>query len=396
MPHRSIPADRPDERFRRAAELPRHLIPAAQSASGDAGILVTGGTGFLGCHLVASLLRRTSSAIVCLVRGDAETVAGRLLERLAAFGVNPPPHRIVVRSGSITEPRFGLSETAFTDLANSVGIVFHLAARLDFRGSFEALLHVNVNPLRQILELASAGIRKRIVHVSSLSVLETTSNYNRTVRELTPLEHPELLPLGYAQTKWTAETMLAAARTRGYEVVCVRPAWIVGHDRRGIETDFVASVIRAFATIGAAPETDGVLNLVPVDFVAEACAALGLTTRADRRIFHLGSPNAVSVSQLVEGIVANGCSMERVPLPMYFARLSDELKRGRSLDLMKFRHILVGSPLRPAIGLPYLDGRAPVFDSTSSLEILGSTGISRPTLDIVSLVRNCLRLSPAS
>jgi thioester reductase-like protein len=319
-----------------------------------------------------------------------------LLERLAVHGVNPPPHRIVVISASITEPRLGLSDAAFSDLANRVGIVFHLAARLDFRRSFEALLHVNVHPLRHILELASEGIAKRIIYVSSLSVLETTSNYYRTVHESSPLQHPELLPLGYAQTKWTAETMLAAARTRGFAAVCVRPAWIVGHDPRGIETDFIASVIRVFATIGATPETNGALNLVPVDFVAEACAVLGLARRANGCIFHLGSAVPVCSEQFAAGIVANGIRMERVSLAVFLTRVSEELRQGRSADLTMFRHILVGSSLRPAIGLPYLDGRAPVFDSTLSLDILRSAGVPPPTIDIVSLVRDCLRLSRSS
>jgi hypothetical protein len=48
--------------------------------------------------------------------------------------------------------------------------------------------------------------------------------------------------------------------------------------------------------------------------------------------------------------------------------------------------------LRPAIGLPYLDGRTPTFDATATLNLLREAGLPRPALDFNALVRSCLRL----
>ena len=396
VPSPSAPSSAASDRFHRAAMLPNGLVPATQCAPNDAAILVTGATGFVGGHLLAALLRRTSAPIICLVRGDAAAAKEKLLSRLASLGADVPSDRFTVVAAALTEPRLGLSAAAFARLADCVGTVFHLAARLDFRSSFDTLRRVNVDAVRHILSLASTGLAKRILYVSSLSVLETTTNYGQTVTEATPLADPGLLPLGYAQTKWTAETLLATARARGFNVLCARPSWIVGHDQNGIETDFIASVVRVFAAIGATPMGSGALNLVPVSFVAEACALLGLSGSArvpvEQAVYHLGMAEAVSARHFAEAIAASGTPMERVPLPVFLARVSCELNAARSLDLMMFRHILVGSPSRPAIGVPYLDGRAPIFDSSVTLRTLRSAGLPPPALDLVALVRSCQRL----
>jgi thioester reductase-like protein len=300
-----------------------------------------------------------------------------------------------VVAGDVTQPRLGLSPAAFARLAAGVGVVFHLAARLDFRSSFNALRVTNVDAIQQVLSLASAGLAKRIIYVSSLSVLDVPTHYGRTVTEGTPLIDPENLPLGYAQTKWVAEMLLAAARERGFEVMCLRPSWIVGEARRGIETDFIASLLRLFAATGATPDSPGALNLVPVSFVAEACALLGMspagTLPESRHVFHLGAPEAVTSADFAAAVAATtGRQMERLPLPHFLSRLSSMLQQARSLELMMFRHIFVGSSSRPAIGLPYLEGRAPVFDSTASLRILQDAGLPPPALDLQELARVCL------
>jgi thioester reductase-like protein len=387
----------PCDRFRREAALPADLVPATRPAPDGSAILVTGATGFLGSHLLTALLERSSAPIICLVRGDAAIDEARLRARLATLGAIAGD-RLSVISASITEPGFGLSPQAFARLADSVGVVFHLAAQLDFRKSFEALQAVNVHPLRQVLSLAASGVAKRILYVSSLSVLETTANYSKTVTETTTLADPELLPLGYAQTKWTAEQLLAAARGRGFNVVRVRPSWIVGEDLPNVETDFIASLVRVFAAVGATPEEPGALNLVPVSFVAEACALIGLAgagaAEPPHGVFHLGMPQAASTGRFAEAIAATGRPMARVKLAVFLARLAAELKATRALELLMFRHILVGSASRAAIGLPYLDGRAPIFDSTASLQILQAAGLPPPTLDLAALARR-YRLLPA-
>ena len=274
-------------------------------------------------------------------------------------------------------------------------MIFHLAARLDFRSSFDTLRATNVDALQQILSLASSGVAKRIVYVSSLSVLDVPAYYGETVTEVTPLADPEWLPLGYAQTKWVAECLLSAARERGYEVICLRPSWIVDEARRGIETDFISALVRVFAAIGATPDTEGALNLVPADFVAEACVRLGLNeVTAAGTVGHLGAPRSTTVADFASAIATTGRAMRRLPLPDFMSRLSVHLRQARSLELMMFRHIFLGSSTRPAIGLPYLDGRAPVFDSTASLRALAAAGLPPPQLDLGELVR--VSLGPAA
>ena len=383
-----------DELIRRAAVLPDHLKPLAPPPPRGASLLVTGSSGFLGSYLLRALLERTTAPIICLARGNAVSTRAQLTKRLSSLGAEIPKGRLSVISGSITDERLGLPTKVYSRLANEVGIVFHLAAQLDFRSSFDRLRAVNVDNMPHILSLAATGVAKRIVYVSSLSVLEASSYFGQTVTETTPLVDPALLPLGYAQTKWASEMMLAAARTRGFDVLCLRPSWIVGHDPRGIDTNFIACLVRILAAVGATPDLPGRLNLVPVNFVAEACALLGLMDKpsAPHGICHLATNQAMTNAHFADAIAATGRAMDRVPMPEFQRRVSAELQQQRLLELMMFRHIFVGSSSRPAIGLPYLDGRTPTFDATATLNLLREAGLPPPALDFNALVRSCLRL----
>ncbi|WP_369027980.1 SDR family oxidoreductase, partial [Nocardia farcinica] len=92
------------------------LVPPVDT--GD--VLLTGATGFLGVHLLRELLDRTDSRIWCLVRGrDRADGLRRITAALARYQL--PHHdlaeRVVAVPGDLEQPRLGLSEADFADLA---------------------------------------------------------------------------------------------------------------------------------------------------------------------------------------------------------------------------------------------------------------------------------------
>ena len=189
---------------------------------------------------------------------------------------------------------------------------------------------MNVDNLPHILSLAATGVAKRIVYVSSLSVLEVSSYYGRTVTETTPLVDPALLRWVMLRPNGPLKTMLGAARARGFAVVCLRPSWIVGHDPRGIETNFIACLVRILAAVGATPDLPGRLNLVPVSFVGEACALLGLMQgpSVPHGVYHLGATQAMSNAHFAAAIAATGRTMDRVPMSEFLRRVSARYSSG--------------------------------------------------------------------
>ncbi len=108
--------------------LVRSILPMpVQCAGGDGdAILVTGGTGFLGAHLVAELLKRSDRKIICLVRADSGASAEQRL-RLALMRARhidaaaEVGRRLVAVTGNLEAERLGLAPEEFSALAESVG-----------------------------------------------------------------------------------------------------------------------------------------------------------------------------------------------------------------------------------------------------------------------------------
>ena len=115
--------------------------------------LVTGGAGFIGSHLTHALL----------ARGHRVTVLDNL--SVGRRDVVPDAARFV--HGDIRD------ESAVTDALHGVDCVFHLAAQVTIRGSFDRFyqdLDTNVMGTARLLEALEPGVIKWFVLASSMAV----------------------------------------------------------------------------------------------------------------------------------------------------------------------------------------------------------------------------------
>src|SRR5690348_3386783 len=119
--------------------------------------LVTGGTGFIGRHLLRELAKREGTTYV-LVRPRSRERLQIFIDRLGA-GSN-----LVPVSGDITTQGLGISAADHERLAGAE--VFHLAAVYDLEASEETNEAANVGGTRNVVEFANDIAAGRIHHVS--------------------------------------------------------------------------------------------------------------------------------------------------------------------------------------------------------------------------------------
>jgi dihydroflavonol-4-reductase len=167
---------------------------------------VTGGTGFIGRHLVPALAGRGWKVRVLVHRTEL-----------------PPQKGVEAVHGDIRDAM------SLEKYCAAVDTVFHLAAAVGSavtdRGSFR---DVNGWGTEAVLAAARyAGVR-RVVHVSSAGVLGVVEP--GVVADETHPPNPQNL---YDRTKWEAERAARRAAESGADVVIVRPGWVYGPgDRR--------------------------------------------------------------------------------------------------------------------------------------------------------------------
>lgn len=175
----------------------------------DRRVLVTGAGGFIGSHLVESLVRE-GAAVRALVTYNARNDWGHL-EHL------PGPIRDVlqVRAGNIRDPYF------VDSLVEHMEVVFHLAALIPIPYSYVApseFVETNIRGTLHVLEAARRRGVARIVHTS------TSETYGTAVYTPIDEKHPLQGQSPYSATKIGAD-MLAQSywRSFGIPVVTVRP-----------------------------------------------------------------------------------------------------------------------------------------------------------------------------
>ena len=175
--------------------------------------LVTGGSGFLGRHLVAELRRRGDDVVALARPGSA---AGDALE---AEGVE-------VAREDLRRP------SRLAELVGGADVVYHLAAGT--AGGWRATFDTNVTATENLTAaLREAGFAGRLVHVSSYSVYALNLlPPGSVVDESAPVEPEPWRRDDYSWTKTLQEAVVRELAGTGPELVVVRPGTIYGRERR--------------------------------------------------------------------------------------------------------------------------------------------------------------------
>ena len=250
--------------------------------------LVTGGTGFLGRHLLERLLRRPDAEVSVLVRRGSLPRLQSLAARLEGG------ERIRPVVGDLSAEGLGLAAADRTRL-DRVDHVVHLAALYDMTADDERNRDVNVDGTRRVVELAAAVSARRFHHVSSVAV--AGEHAGRFTEDM--FDEGQELPSPYHATKYEAERIVREQARMPWRVY--RPAVVVGDSRTG-EMDKVDGPYYLFPTLAGiadvagasalplvAPDL-GATNVVPVDYVVDAMDALMHAEGLDGRAFHLVHP----------------------------------------------------------------------------------------------------------
>jgi dihydroflavonol-4-reductase len=170
-------------------------------------VLVTGGAGFIGSHLVRQLVAR------------GEPV--RVLERPDASVQHLPLDRVEVVRADIRD-RAGVERAV-----RGCGAVYHLAANPNLwvqqRGLFR---QVNYLGTVNVLEAALTAGVPRILHTSTESILTR-------IRQPGPITEDQEVPFGdvlgpYCRSKWFAERHAFRLARRGAPILIVNPTLPVG------------------------------------------------------------------------------------------------------------------------------------------------------------------------
>jgi thioester reductase-like protein len=353
-------------------------------------IVITGAAGFLGLRLVRELLAEHRSLTVLVRRGPAETL-DRVARFLALSGAPPElisqlPERITVRRGDVTQPRFGLSDAEFAELADDLDVLWHCAGDTTLDAGLSQLRKVNVDGTRNALALVERGRRRPLLyHVSTAYVAgkrEYGTVYDDELTDAYGFETP------YERSKYEAETEVRRwQQQHGRPVVVFRPSILTSDlpydpdlpphplitavlTLGAIKQAAVRSGFRlhddARPTVRLAGNPDAQLNIVPVEDAAVAMVRLSRFSPACRvDTYHVVHPHEVPASTILQALgdsigvefalvreLADPTPLERRLHQLLSA--TAYVKHQRRYDDARVRALIDGQDFRGRVDLDYL------------------------------------------
>jgi len=334
----------------------------------DETIFLTGFPGFIAGRLVERLARDGARFLLLVQPAFVARAHAGIARIVETTGAHASQFRIL--EGDITLEDLGLAHADLEEARRETTSVFHLAAIYDLAVARELALTVNVEGTRNVNRFALSLPHLRRYHY--VSTCYVAGRRTGVILE-SELRHDAGFRNNYEETKYLAELEVDALK-RELPVTIHRPAVVCGDSRTGETAKYdgvyyLINYLRMFPralSIANIGNTDVRLNVVPVDFVVEALAALASDERAAGATVQLADPAPLTTRELFD-VIARSLAGRPSLLTVPHALVETSLKFSLSEKLTGL----------PRVGAPYFFLKQ-TYDTTRALSLLEPHGIFCP------------------
>ena len=227
-------------------------------------ILVTGGTGLVGAHLLVELTKRETHIRATYRRSKKIELVEKVFNDLADSNQSLFNKIEWVEANINDLPKL---EMAF----KNVTTVYHCAAFVSFEpNKYKELRKINIEGTANIVNLCIKNSVTKLCYVSSIAAIGHESSSNQLITETTAW-NPEEDNNVYAITKYGAEMEVWRGSQEGVDVVVVNPGIIIGGGfwKSGSSGSLMQRIDR-----GIRYYTNGITGYVGVNDVVQVMIAL--------------------------------------------------------------------------------------------------------------------------
>jgi amino acid adenylation domain-containing protein/thioester reductase-like protein len=296
-------------------------------------VLLIGGTGYLGIHILYEYLKYENGKIYCLVRRkNNEEPLIRLQQKIAFYFGNDyyekNKDRIQVVEGDIVEENLAINSKDYEMLKNNITTVINAGALVKHFGISKLFNDINVKGTENVVEFCKKE-NKRLIHISTISVSgngekeetveETKENINsKKIFKESDLYIGQNISGIYTITKFEAEKIVLKAIKSGLNAQILRMGNITnrysdGVFQQNVEENAFAKRLKSFIELGMFPKylLDHAIELGPVDLCAEAVIKI-LEYDSNCNVLHIYNSKLLPIKLLVNTMKELGINIEAV------------------------------------------------------------------------------------
>jgi bacitracin synthase 1 len=257
-------------------------------------ILITGGTGFLGAHLIREVLLKSDAKIFLPVRGDTDRLKG-VLEYYF------PNEKIDFARLHIFN--FDISKTTI-NIDDNIDIIYHSAADIRHYAPYEESFSANVTATEKIIAFAKEK-NAYLAHISTGSAIN-----HKTITE-NNFDNGEDFENVYQRTKQQAERLVINSDLESYGIYRVgniTPSLRYGIKALTSEKNAYLHLLKLLIKSRTLPDFRGRSGYCFADRAAEAINLIAFQEIFDKAIFHISNPNILTFKNVFEimGIKPDG------------------------------------------------------------------------------------------
>jgi len=256
--------------------------------SGKNKILVTGGAGFIGSHLVDRFIEKGSRVTVF------DNLSSGKIQFIENYLENP---NFALIEGDL------LDQEAIEKACKDIDLVCHVAANPDVRlGASDTRVHLDQNILAtyNLLEAMRKGNTKKIAFTSTSTV------YGEASIMPTPEDYGPLIPISlYGASKLACEALITSySHTFDMQAWIFRFANIVGpRSTHGITVDFIKKLRKNSNVLEILGDGKQEKSYLHVSECVDAILFLIESTGEKVNIFNIGSEDTISATAIGETVI---------------------------------------------------------------------------------------------
>ncbi len=271
-------------------------------------ILLTGGTGFLGVHVLKEILDVTRHSVLCLLRSKKNQPAAARVKNMLFyyFGKNLPDEyydRIEVIEGDITDSTLDekLQKYQFDTIINCAACVKHFAQD-------DSIERINYGGVLNLIKIAQKR-NVRLIQTSTLSVAgesiaESVPEYVKLCENV--LNIGQNLDNKYIHSKYMAEDAMIKAIAGGMRGKILRMGNLMGRTNDGefqinFQTNGFMRQIKGYKKLGCFPvdNLDAPVEFSPIDCCAKACLLL-VGTPDEFTVFNVNNCHIIHMANIIK------------------------------------------------------------------------------------------------
>jgi nucleoside-diphosphate-sugar epimerase len=200
-------------------------------------IALTGATGFLGSHLMATMLKKGYSIIVLGRTAKNESLKERISRLLQWFGIDRCLDQVTCIDADLSQYNLGIENKEYSRLCSVADYVIHCASDTSFSESKrEKVMAANVNNLQGILEFSKNANVSFFHYISTAYVAGTGVTYCKEI-----LSSAKSFTNVYEESKAAAENIISLfCQKNSISLSIIRPSIVYGDSQSGRSLKFNA------------------------------------------------------------------------------------------------------------------------------------------------------------